>query len=699
MILNFKLFFLTATTVAVLWSHFSFGQREAIDAIKTKIDSIENKENFTPDKPYIDFINQLAELYYNLNPDSTFLLGMKSLEASEKAEYTAGIIDAYRNIGAYHNLRGEYDQAMGFFEEGLQLSEKIQYWQGMANIYNSIGLNYYERGLLEESVTAYLRALEIKEQHLSENEQSKTLSNLGLVFFDLGDFEKALSYHNRALEIRKQIRNVPGIAYSMANIGDVYKENGALEKSLQNYKASLKIGEDIDNRQLISVCHFNIGDIYLKQEKFEEALFHFENALELDKERNDKVGISYDLLGIGETQMKLGNLTSAKKTVEEGLEVALESHLKGEAQKAHLLLSELYEGENKHSKALYHFKLHKAYQDSILNEGTKVEIQKLTTEYALAKKEAEFLQAQRETKLQNEARMEQRLRTGVTIILVILLVAFFIALRSIKSQIKAREIVTKQRNELEKLNKKILQQKNEIEKVANQMFEVNQTKDKLFSIVGHDLKSPINSLKGLMQYVVDEKLTQEEFLLVSAQLRNEVEQVHFTLINLLHWAKGQMKGIVTDTEKVSINKILKEIMSLYKPVAEAKDISITDNLQAHTDCLVDREQCNLILRNLINNALKFTNRGGNISISSKKVDDSYWEISIQDDGIGIDSQTLTKLFTPALKEKNRYGTAGEKGTGLGLQLTKDFVKINGGDIHVESELGKGSTFTFTLPIA
>ncbi|MDN3688943.1 ATP-binding protein [Cyclobacterium jeungdonense] len=690
---------MTAISVAVMWSHFSFGQREAIDAIKAKIDSIENRENFTPDKPYIDLINQLGELYYNIDPDSTFVLGMKSLEASERAKYTEGVVDAYRNIGAYHNLRGEYDQAMGYFEEGLQLSGEVQYWQGMANIYNSMGLNYYDRGLLEESVTVYLQALEIKEQHLSESEQSKTLSNLGLVFLDLGDFEKALRYHNRALEIRKATQNVPGIAYSMANIGEVYKDNGDLEKSLQNYQASLKIGEEIDNRQLVSVCHFNIGDIYLKQGIFEEALFHFETALNLDRERNDKVGISYDLLGVGEAQMKLGNTTAAKKAIEQGLDVALESNLKDEVQKAHLLLSELYEKESNLSKALYHYKIHKTYQDSILNQGTKIEIQKLTTEYALAKREAEFLQAQRESELRNEAKMEQRLRTGVTIILVILLIAFFIALRSAKSQIKAREVVTRQKNELEKLNKKILLQKNEIEKVANQMFEVNQTKDKLFSIVGHDLKSPINSLKGLMQYVVDEKLTQEEFLLVSAQLRNEVEQVHFTLINLLHWAKGQMKGIVTDTEKVSINKILKEITSLYKPVSEAKDITIRDNLEPHTDCLVDREQCNLIMRNLLNNALKFTNRGGNISISSKKVDDSYWEISIQDDGIGIDSQTLTKLFTPALKEKHRYGTAGEKGTGLGLQLTKDFVKINGGDIHVKSELGKGSTFTFTLPIA
>lgn len=562
-----------------------------------------------------------------------------------------------------------------------------------------MGLNYYDRGLLDESVTAYLQALEIKEKHLSENEQSKTLSNLGLVFMDLGDFEKALSYHSRALEIRERIQNVPGTAYSMANIGQVLKEKGALEKSLERYQASLKIGEEIDNRQLVSVCHFNIGDIYLLQGKYEAALTHFETALALDTDRKDTAGISYDLLGIGETQMRLGNRAAAREAIEQALEIALESNLKNEVQKAHLLLSELYEMENNPKQALFHFKLHKEYQDSILNEGTKAEIQKLTTEYALAKKDAEFLQAQRETKLRNEARMEQRLRTGVTIILVILLIAFFIALRSAKSQIKAKEIVTKQKNELEKLNKKMLLQKNEIEKVANQMFEVNQTKDKLFSIVGHDLKSPINSLKGLMQYVVDEKLTQEEFLLVSAQLRNEVEQVHFTLINLLHWAKGQMKGIVTDTEKVSINKILEEIIGLYKPVSETKGITITNNLEPNTDCLVDREQCNLILRNLLNNALKFTNRGGSITIESKKVNDSYWEIAIQDDGIGIDSQTLPKIFGPALKDKNRYGTAGEKGTGLGLQLTRDFVKINGGEIRVESELGKGSTFTFTLPIA
>ena len=699
MILNLKILFLSVTFAAVTWSQHTFGQREAIDSMKLELQTIERSENFSPDKPYIDLINHLGELYYNLDPDSTFLLGMKSLEASEKVGYMEGVVDAYRNIGAYHNLRGEYEQAMGFFREGLSISEKNQYWKGLANTYHSIGLNYYDRGILDESVNAYLQSLEIKEKHLSKIEQSRTLSNLGLVFLDMKDTDKALTYHQRALAIRKEANDQLGVASSMLNIGDVYKHTGSYDQALENFQSSLAIGKAIDNKRLASASHFNIGEINLAQQNFTDALFHFESGLSLDREINDKAGIAEDYLGIGEAQMNLGKLTAAKNAFQESLEMAMESNLKSVIQRAHLLLSELNEMQRNSTAALYHFKLHKAYQDSIFNQDSEKQIQKLAAEYAFEKKEAELLQQQRENELMNEARMEQRLRTGVTIILVILLVAFFVALRSIRYQVKARGVVTRQKNELEALNKKILQQKNEIEKVANQLFEVNQTKDKLFSIVGHDLKSPINSLKGLMQYVVDEKLSQEEFLLVSAQLRNEVEQVHFTLINLLHWAKSQMKGIVTDTEKVSINKILKENISLYKPVSEAKDIAIIDQLSPQTECLADREQCNLIVRNLLNNALKFTNRGGQVQISSNKINDSFWEIAIQDDGIGMDNNTLSRLFTPVLKEKHRYGTAGEKGTGLGLQLTKDFIHKNGGEIHVESEPGKGSKFTFTLPIA
>lgn len=700
MFLNFKKFFSASVLIAVvLLSHFSFAQRRDIDSLKSKMQLFENNENFSPDKPYIDLLNQLAELYYNLNPDSTFLLGMKSLEASEKAGYQDGIVDAYRNIGAFHNIRGEYEQAMSYFKEGLSLANENQYLKGMAHIYHSMGLNHYDRGNFTEAVSLYYKALEIKEKHLSENEQSKTLSNLGLVFSDMEDYERALDFHNRALEIRKKLNNKLGMASSLINIGLIYKKKGKLEDAMESYTSTLEIGKNIENNQLISVSHFNLGEILLSMEDFEAALFHFEAALEVDKSVEDKAGTSSDLLGVGEAYINLGDLAEAKKAIQSSLELSMESNIKSNIAKSHFLLSEVFEKEGNNSAALYHYKLHTAYRDSIMNLESEKQIQELAAKYEFDKKEAALRLEQQEKELENEKLMERRIRIGFTIIVIILLIAFFIALRSIRYQKKAKTLVTRQKNRLENLNKKILQQKKETEQVARQLIEVNKTKDKLFSIVGHDLKSPINSLKGLMQYAVDEKLSQEEFLLVSTQLRNEVEHVHFTLINLLHWAKNQMKGIVTETEKVSVNKILQENINLYKPVSETKQIQVVDLLDPDTNCLVDKEQCNLIIRNLINNALKFTNRGGKITIRSKKIQNTHWEISIQDNGIGIDEQTLSRLFQPVLREKQRYGTAGEKGTGLGLQLTKDFILKNGGDIQVTSETGKGSTFTFTLPIA
>ncbi|NHE55907.1 tetratricopeptide repeat protein [Cyclobacterium sp. GBPx2] len=698
--LNFKRFFSASVLfAAVLLSHFSFAQRRDIDSLKSRMQLFENNENFSPDKPYIDLLNRLGELYYNLNPDSTFLLGMKSLEASEKTGYQDGIVDAYRNIGAFHNIRGEYEQAMSYFKEGLSLAKENQYLKGMAHIYHSMGLNHYDRGNFTEAVSFYYKALEIKEKHLSENEQSTTLSNLGLVFSDMEDYEKALDFHNRALEIRKKLNNKLGMASSLSNIGLIYKKKGKLDDAMESYTSTLEIGKKIENNQLISVSHFNLGEILLTLEDFEGALFHFEAALQVDKSVEDKAGTSSDLLGLGEAYINLGNLAEAKKAVQSSLELSTESNIKRNIEKSHFLLSEVFEKEGNNSAALYHYKLHTAYRDSIINLKSEKQIQELAAKYEFDKKEAALRQEQREKELVNDKLMEKRIRIGFTIILVILLIAFFIALRSIRYQIKAKTLVTRQKNRLENLNKKILHQKKETEQVARQLIEVNKTKDKLFSIVGHDLKSPINSLKGLMQYAVDEKLSQEEFLLVSTQLRNEVEHVHFTLINLLHWAKNQMKGIVTETEKVSVNKILQENINLYKPVSETKQIQIVDLLDPDTTCLADKEQCNLIIRNLINNALKFTNRGGKITIRSKKIQDTHWEISVQDNGIGMDEQTLSRLFQPVLREKQRYGTAGEKGTGLGLQLTKDFILKNGGDIQVTSESGKGSTFTFTLPIA
>ncbi|MDO6436534.1 tetratricopeptide repeat protein [Cyclobacterium sp. 1_MG-2023] len=680
-------------------THSLWAQTDTIQSQVDQLQALENRENFSPTIEFIDQLNRLGEIYYHRNPDSLYLLAMKSLKASEQIDYTAGKVDAYRNIGAYHNLKGEYNQALSYFEEGLSLAEKEKYWLGLANLYNSMGLNAYERGNYADAVTHYLQALKIKEEHLPQLEQSKTLNNLGLVFMDLGDIDKALDYHTRALKIREAYNDQTGIASSRINIALIYKKRGELEEAMSQFEATLEIGLQMNNRQLISVSYFNIGELFLIRGENKNAFINFERAFFVDKERDDRVGIGYDLLGMGEAQLNMNQLQKAKENILESLNIFVESDIKSNIDKSHLLLSKIFERKNDLAQALYHFKLHKLYQDSIVNLEINKQIQDISAKYESDKRETEFLQQQREKDLLNEKKMAQNIRNGVSIILIILLIAFILAIRSIKAQTKAKALVTRQRNEYEKLNKKLLLQKKENEKITNQLFHVNETKDKIFSIVGHDLKSPITSLKGLMQYVVDENLDQKEFLLVSKQLRNEVEQVHFTLVNLLNWAKGQMRGIVTDPSAISLHQLVEQNISLSEPISKNKNIEIVVELEENTICYADKDQISLALRNVLNNALKFTPKGGKIIVSSQRSGQGFWEISIKDNGIGMSDEILKNLFSKDPSNKQQYGTEGERGTGLGLQLTKDFIVKNGGKVNVISKPGKGTTFTFTIPSA
>ncbi|MBI0398865.1 ATP-binding protein [Cyclobacterium marinum] len=698
---NLKIIFSIAAFLSVMFAtHSLYAQTDTIQSQVDELQALENRENFSPTINFIDQLNRLGEIYYHRNPDSLYLLAMKSLKASEQISYTAGKVDAYRNIGAYHNLKGEYTQALSYFKEGLSLAEKEEYWLGLANIYNSMGLNDYERGNYSDAVTHYLQALKIKEKHLSKLEQSKTLNNLGLVFMDFGDIEKALAYHTRALKIREAYNDQTGIASSRINIALIYKERGELEEAMSQFEATLELGLKMNNRQLISVSYFNIGELFLLRGANENAYRNFEKAYFVDKEREDLVGIGFDLLGMGEAQLNMNQLHKAKQNIQESLEIFVESDIKSNIDKSHLLLSKVFEKMNDNAQALHHFKLHKLYQDSIVNLETNKQIQEISAKYEFDKKETELLQQQKEKDLLNEKRIAQNIRNGVSIILIILLIAFILAIRSIKVQTKAKALVTKQRNEYEKLNKRLLLQKKENEKITKQLFQVNETKDKIFSIVGHDLKSPVTSLKGLMQYVVDENLDRKEFLLVSKQLRNEVEQVHFTLVNLLNWAKGQMRGIVTDPTTISMHQLVEQNISLNEPISKNKNIEIVDELEENTICYADKDQISLALRNVLNNAIKFTPKGGKIIISSKKAArQGFWEISIQDNGIGMSDEILKNLFSKELGGKQQYGTEGEKGTGLGLQLTKDFIIKNGGEIKVSSKPNNGTTFTFTIPSA
>ena len=237
-----------------------------------------------------------------------------------------------------------------------------------------------------------------------------------------------------------------------------------------------------------------------------------------------------------------------------------------------------------------------------------------------------------------------------------------------------------------------------LKEVEQELHKLLLTKDKFFSIIAHDLKNPFNTLIGLSQLLVRgyERMSQEKIKYFHNNLYQISKNGYELLVNLLEWSRSQMGRIEFNPEKFNLYALAKETFSLYNAKADEKEIILNNSLNANSEILADKNMLKTVFRNIVSNALKFTERGGVIEISEKNNKD-YKEITIRDTGVGINPEDIKKLFR--LDEHfTTEGTEDEAGTGLGLILCKEFIDKHGGKIRVESKVGFGSKFIFTLPL-
>ena len=225
---------------------------------------------------------------------------------------------------------------------------------------------------------------------------------------------------------------------------------------------------------------------------------------------------------------------------------------------------------------------------------------------------------------------------------------------------------------------------------------LNATKDKLFSIIAHDLRSPLTTLTTLVSLFKDGMLEAEDIYPMMEELAKNMNYTTNLVDNLLYWAAAQLKGEQLSPKFIDLRDLIKRNSLLFEEQLKNKEIELEISFQTEeTQIYVDKDMIDLVLRNLLSNALKYTDRGGRIGITVGKQSDQYLEICVADNGLGMHKEQLEKLFFENIKSLR--GTEDEKGTGLGLILCKDFIEKNGGRIWVESELGKGTTFYFTVP--
>jgi two-component system sensor histidine kinase/response regulator len=238
---------------------------------------------------------------------------------------------------------------------------------------------------------------------------------------------------------------------------------------------------------------------------------------------------------------------------------------------------------------------------------------------------------------------------------------------------------------------KICRQSTELQKL---IFERNR----FISILAHDLKNPFTGLISITEALLNANITDiEQVRKFSLTIHNIVLQQYKLLNNLLEWSRLQIGSLKPETKECDINSIIQDIIELYQPITSNKNLTLHTFISDESRHVkIDSRMLDTVLRNLISNAIKFTNQNGKIKISAIK-DNEYISISVEDNGVGIDKDNISKLFNIGVSYSNP-GTNNEQGTGLGLILSKELIKKNNGNILVESNLGKGSKFTIKLPV-
>jgi two-component system, sensor histidine kinase and response regulator len=256
---------------------------------------------------------------------------------------------------------------------------------------------------------------------------------------------------------------------------------------------------------------------------------------------------------------------------------------------------------------------------------------------------------------------------------------------------------------LHKKSLEILHQKREIqqkaallEKQTRELQELNHVKDKLFSVIAHDLKTPMYALRNLFYYIEERDMPPDEIKLMIPDVMHDLNYTTELMENLLLWAKSQMQTDTLKPNLLQVSEITENVLRLLRLQASTKNIDVCNNCEEGVYAVGDKDMISLVLRNLLSNAIKFTPPGGTVEIGSQEINGQI-ELFVKDTGTGMSPETLEKI------NQNEYystrGTSNESGTGLGLMLCREFVNRNGGVLKIESRLGKGSIFTFSLPKA
>ncbi len=611
-------------------------------------------------------LNILSEYYLYQNIDSSVFFGKQALELSKKISYKKGIAESYRSIGRTNTISGHYKESLDCFYKALKINEALNDSLSIGKNYSSIGIVHYYQGDIEKALEFCKKTVEIYKTNDYTKGLARVYNNIGLFYSDLDKLDTAEIYFSKTIEIAKKIHDLKVETSALGNIARNLMIKNDYQKAIEIFLKIPGKARKINDKTILAITYANIAVAYLNlAEKKINKNAYFDSSLK------------YNAIALKNAEQL--NSNSLKAYAYNGL-------------------TGTYKAMHDYKNAFKSLEKYQIINDSIFNQKKTEAIANVEAKYENEKKQLVIENLQKEK--QTDLKLIQKKNTIILIVIIGFLIVLVLSLflyKLYRAKKQSLKLLDEKNKDILIHKEEIAAQRDKISEIAFELKKTNRTKNKLFSIIAHDLKNPFQGIIGFSEMIKEdaEKQNLNKIKKFAEYIFNVSNQTYKLLDNLLNFTRSQIGLIKYNPEIINIKELVEEGIVLVQSTAEVKGVKLIDETNQKHTAYADESMISTVIRNLISNAVKFTSEGGYVKVQTENSNDKV-VIKIIDCGVGIKEDDISKLFKADLNFTT-FGTENEKGTGLGLVVCKDFTVKNGGTITVESEVGKGSTFTVTLP--
>ena len=634
---------------------------------------------------FFECIKEKGNVYlYQSDFDQAMNHYQSALDFYKRNNMVLGISRCLNNMGIIHKNRGDYVEALTVYQESVLHLDSIRNAYDISQAYINMGNVFVYLGTYDRALEYYGLALSISERNDYQQNIALCLSNAGVVHNKIRNYDEALRLYQRSLRISQELNLPVQMSNCLINIGTNYSDMGEPEMGIDYVQRGMLIKMDLGDERAISNCYIHLADIYYSLKDYEKAIGLFNDALIAKQQLEEPDGIIRCYLGLGSIFQDQGRNREAARYTDQALDLAREINSKEYIASACRIKGAIAVNLGDYRTAYFYETQYQLYRDSLMDDATA----KVAMEMEFRSRSRILQQENENLRIQaNLDRLEMRKRT--LIFRSSLVIATILALGLIGVLYFMRK--------LRKTSLKLEEKNLVITKQNLKLDQVNKTKDRIMSIIAHDLRGTIGNqltaVEVLHRIEGDDKVEIDRKRLLG-NLKNSASYSLELLENLLHWSRLEEGVSSFHPEELRINTLVSNCLSLFGEAASNKGVVFQKKINGPITCRADRIMLETIFRNLISNAIKFSNPGGTVTIAVKEEADDI-RISVSDQGIGMSPEQIHTIKYNG--GYTRRGTANEKGAGMGLTLVREFTNAHEGTLTIRSEPGKGSTFEVSIP--